>query len=282
MAPDEIEIEDATEPLEPLVIRIEIDPKKDETLFNRFQDIPPEKIQEHALSWLRIGEMVSTLIVAQTSDTAIESYFKPILGKMDELKDTIDKMKGDFTKSQSLGRIGEEILKGQFRGYFARDGDTFEIVSDEGHKADIHATMQVKRSDGGSDAIPILIEAKLYSYPVPTDEVDKFWNDLSGHPEFQAGMFISLTSDIARVPGPIQVEVHNEKLGIFVVNKGTDQILHIVAWALLREMLRVQFAKNLTTMGFKKFDMERIANLVKDRLEEIRKQLDKISGIERR
>jgi len=269
------------EDFSPIELNITIDPDSDETLYKRLIEISGDKRIDSVLSWIRIGEIASNLIVAQTSDKAIESYFKPVLGKMEELQNTIDTMKGDFTKSQSIGRIGEEILKNQFNNYFSTRGDIFEIVSDEPHQADIHASIQVERGDEGNESIPVLIEAKLYSYSVPDDEVEKFWEDLSRKTEFKAGLFVSLTSDIVGKKGPINIEVSNNKLAIFIANKGTDQLLHVVAWALLREMLKIQIQKNIDIRAFKKIDMEKLGNIIKDRMEDIRKQLDKIEDIEK-
>jgi len=277
---DKMDIEEE-QPEEPIILTIKIDPIKDEILYNRLCEIPHDKRIEHVLSWLRIGEITSNLIVAQTSETAIASYFSPIILEMKKLEDTIDAMKGDFSKSQALGEIGQEILKGQFQNYFSHQGDSFEIVADSPHQADIHAAIQVPRKDGGFDSLPILIEAKLYNAAVPGDEVEKFWDDLNREAHFKAGIFVSLGSDIAGKKGPINIDVSNGRLALFIANHGTDQMLHIVAWALLREMLRVQIQQNIETKAFKKFDIERFSGIIKQRMEEIEQQLEKVEDIEK-
>ena len=201
------------------------------------------RLNEQIQNYLRLGHSVHLAATFQTSQESLRSLMSPLDQRIDTLTDTVNTLLKGAQGSSTKGEIGEQIVIGHLSSaYTGTKGDQFRSKGDEGHSMDIEATMMIETSSGVTEPIPALIEAKLYETTVGQQEVDKFWKDLEGnHHKF--GLFVSLNNSIANQPQCITLEVRNGKYGILVYNESQNQMRHLVAYAMMREIAR------LTLMG---------------------------------
>ena len=101
------------------------------------------------------------------------------------------------------------------------------------------------------------ISAKFYDNPVPSSEVQKFWEDLSEN-KHNFGLFVSLNSPISNQQNCIHIESRGGKIGIFVYSENQDQMRHIVAYGMMREFARLNCSGQEITSAYS----EVIVNLI--------------------
>src|SRR5262245_47221088 len=101
------------------------------------QTIPPDKLAEVVENSLAAGNLVLSLLQASTGEESMQRFFRPVVDRMDDLKNTIDGLLRATQKSQRLGELGEDLVVEQLTRAFP--SDDFQIVSQEGGQADIHA-----------------------------------------------------------------------------------------------------------------------------------------------
>jgi hypothetical protein len=197
------------------------------------QGVPPDKLPPIVENTLAAGHLALSLLQASTGEESMHRFFRPVLEPMAGLKDTIDGILRCTQKSQRLGELGEDIVAEQLKSAFP--ADDFEIVSQEGHQADIHANFVV----GSGQAMKALVEVKLHSADVPTKEVEKFRKDLK-KTGFRFGVMVSLTSRLAGIAGPLHLEETPEYLAVFVPNAGLDGHRLLSAVAMLKAIIMYQ------------------------------------------
>ena len=93
----------------------------------------PQKIENALLA----GNFILELVQASSGEEQMKKFFSPVLTKMDDLNLMISTLLGNAPKSQKLGELGELIVEKQLSNAFPTD--SFEILSQEGHQADLHA-----------------------------------------------------------------------------------------------------------------------------------------------
>jgi hypothetical protein len=163
----------------------------------------------------------------------------PIDERVSTLSEIVDRLvHGTFTSS-TKGSIGEQIVIGHLSSAFTgTKGDQFRGKAGEGHSGDIAATMMIEKSPGVVEPVPAMIEAKLYEATMPSKEVDKFWDDLKEN-DYKFGLFISLNLPIPKQQECIRIESRGGKYGILVYNEHQDQMRHLVAYAMMRELAKL-------------------------------------------
>jgi hypothetical protein len=194
------------------------------------QGVPPDNLSPIVENTLAAGHLALSLLQASTGEESMKRFFRPVLEPMDHLKETIEGILRCTQKSQRLGELGEDIVAEQLRSAFA--ADDFQIVSQEGHQADIHANFLV----GSRQATKALIEVKMHGDDVPSKEVEKFRKDLkkSG---LKFGLMVSLTSRLTGIAGPLHLEETPDYLAIFVPNAGLDGHRLLSATAMLKAVV---------------------------------------------
>ena len=197
------------------------------------------KLDSHLKNLLRLGHSVYLAATFQTSADSLDSLMKPLDSRMVQLEGMVDRLLTGVQGSSTKGEIGEQIVKGHLQTAFSgTKGDQFESIADENRTMDIRASMMLESSSGTPVAVNALIESKLYEQTVKQKEVDKFWRDLMGSSE-QFGLFVSLNKSIANQSDCVKVEVRSGKYAIIVYNENQNQMRHLVAYALLREIAKL-------------------------------------------
>ena len=161
--------------------------------------IPETELGREVENTLRAGHMVLTMVQAASGEEAMKRFFRPVTESMGELKDTLSTLLTATKKSQKLGELGEEIVNNQLRTAFPMD--SFSVVSDTGHQADIHGEFTLT----DKEVRTAIIEVKLYTGDVPSKELEKFRKDLKSTGT-RYGLMVSLTSRLTGVSGPLCVE----------------------------------------------------------------------------
>jgi hypothetical protein len=180
------------------------------------QAVPPEGLTFAVENTLAAGHVVMELLQASTGEESMSRFFRPVVARMDVLQNSIDAMLKTTQKSVQQGALGENIACQQLRRAFPLD--EFDIVSDQGHQADIHALFKFVEGQPQK----ALIEVKLYTGDVPGSEVEKFRRDLS-ETGVRYGLMISMTSGIAGIAGhPLHWDVFGNHLAIFAPRVGMD------------------------------------------------------------
>jgi hypothetical protein len=194
-----------------------------------------DDVPQAIYSLLNLGRVVQIAGSFAPSNVAINSLFSKLDDRLDSFGATLSAFQGKANQSGSIGTMAEEIVLNQFTTQFTKEGDTFSVESTSSQNMDVEATLQLD-TPTGPHAEGVRIEVKQYSKAVSSAEVEKFWRDHRQRPTKYA-MFVSMTSSITGKEN-IAVEVREGKLAIFVANEHHDQRRHIVAWELLRHIVR--------------------------------------------
>lgn len=197
------------------------------------------RLNEHICNLLRLGHNVHLAATFSTNQESLKSLMTPIDERVSTLSEIVDRLvHGTFTSS-TKGSIGEQIVIGHLSSAFTgTKGDQFRGKAGEGHSGDIAATMMIEKSPGVVEPVPAMIEAKLYEATMPSKEVDKFWEDLKEN-DYKFGLFVSLNLPIPKQQECIRIESRGGKYGILVYNEHQDQMRHLVAYAMMRELAKL-------------------------------------------
>ena len=195
--------------------------------------------QEHPEEVLRslvnLGRTVQLAATFSTSQEVLSGLFSTLDNRIDRLVDTMEEFQGKTKNASVIGTMGEDIAANQFRTRFHGSGDSFEVISNEGHEMDITGSMNIS-SDVGPHLEEIRLEIKQYTKAVPSGEVQKFWDDLEeGAANY--GMMVSMKTPITGKPH-FSLESRGGKLALFIANEDHQQERHLVAWELLRHIVK--------------------------------------------
>jgi len=157
----------------------------------------------------KLGELKSQITILDKIKDHIPGTLKSalgeLIGKLENAANTFSELSYRFRGTKEKGIIGEEAVYNILIEYFKEDN--FENVSTQKNYSDIKASSQ--------DMVDILIEVKNYETPVPSSQVQKFWNDLESQ-GMNIGCFISLNSPIQGDIGNYKILTKENKLGIFI------------------------------------------------------------------
>ena len=219
------------------VFEVELDDIEDIELIEDIERAQADgRLNDHLRNLLRLGHSVHLAATFQTSQESMQTLLSPLDSRIQSLNNLVENLTGSFIGSSTKGGIGEQIVIGHLSTAFTGSkGDQFTPIADEGHTGDIAASMAIETSAGVSEYIPAMIEVKLYDKAVGSDEVDKFWDDLKEN-NYKYGLFVSLTSGIANQDQCIAIESRGGKYGILVYSDNLEQLRHIVAYAMMREL----------------------------------------------
>jgi len=257
-----------------------LDPDTDQELIEALEAADEKgRLEQQILNYLRLGHSVHLAATFQTSQDSMKTLMSPLDDRIQSLEDLIDGFKGSFIGSSTSGSIGEVVVRDHLRAGFQSKGDKFEIISGQGHTGDISGTMAIEQSPGNVSAVPAMIEAKFYSNPVSQAEVDKFWDDLKEN-KFEFGMFVSLDQPISNQNQCIHVEVRDGCYGVLVYNEGYEQLRHLVAWAMLREIARLALSGKHVSPAVNE-SMQGLVENLDSHLKLMRNALSTIGNIER-
>jgi len=197
------------------------------------------RLNKHIRNLLRLGHNVHLAATFSTNQDSLQTLFSPFDSRVNVLEGIVNRLITGTDGSSNKGSIGEQIVIGHLSSAFTgTKGDQFRNKASEGHSGDIAATMMIEKSPGVVEPIPAMIEAKLYEGNMGHDQVDKFWDDLKGN-DYKFGLFISLNLPIPKQQDCIHVESRGGKYGILVYNEHQDQMRHLVAYALMRELAKL-------------------------------------------
>lgn len=128
--------------------------------------------------------------------------------------------------SYQIGQDGEEYVLAMLREHLHKS-----IPCRINHIGKISKSGDIQVEALGMN---IVVEVKNYKYPVSYDEVEKFVRDMQNK-DSNAGVFISLTSPISKIPGPFNVRRENingsMKTLVFVTSDSADLIIAAVQMA---------------------------------------------------
>lgn len=119
----------------------------------------------------------------------------------------------DVATSCRLGQAGEQAVIDTLL-------PLFELDFKSSHSGDMIAKRNSKS---------VLVEVKNYTSLVPYKEVEKFYRDLECNTVTQAGLFISLKSQITKINKSIHFTKHNHQYIVFLVNPSKDTILSMIS-----------------------------------------------------
>jgi len=179
---------------------------------------------------LAVGYQALTFIQASASEESMQRMFRPVVDDMEKLRGLLERMVEGTQKSQRLGDIGERTVASQLQAAFP--SDRFEIISDEGHQADVRATFDL--GDGVERSA--LVEVKLYTNDVNKGELEKFRYDLRAQRQ-RYGLMVSLTSRLAGMSGPFVVETDADYVAVFVPSAGLDGVRLYWAAAFVKALM---------------------------------------------
>lgn len=257
-----------------------LDPDTDQELVEALEAADEKgRLEQQILNYLRLGHSVHLAATFQTSQDSMKTLMRPLDDRILSLENLIDGFKGSFIGSSTSGSIGEVVVRDHLRAGFQSKGDKFEIISGQGHTGDISGTMAIEQSPGNVTAVPAMIEAKFYSNTVGQAEVDKFWDDLKEN-KFKFGMFVSLDKPISNQDQCIHVEVRDGCYGVLVYNDGYEQLRHLVAWAMLREIARLSLSGKHVSPAVNE-SMQGLVENLDSHLKQMRDALSTIGNIER-
>lgn len=150
-----------------------------------------------------------------------------------QLTHIVNKLTGDSNTSSIKGSMGENFIENVLKTGF--QDDTVEVTASKGHESDIHLI---------SNTFPkMLIESKLYSGPVGSNEVKKFYDDLDST-GINYGLFVSLSSSIVK-HRRLEYKFIKGKHVVFIPNSGFDNMNIIYGILFLREISQ-QHNKNIS------------------------------------
>ena len=192
--------------------------------------------------------------VLKSSQFTIDSnsLFRPLTNDLNHIKDTIDDLKeevieetsstkeqcvnlnnailkltGNISTSSLKGKIGENFVENTLTNHFP--DDTVKQTAMTGHESDFHLI--------SSEYPNILVESKIYTNVVNSNEIEKFFKDLETT-GIDYGVFISLTSGIIK-HRRFDYEFSRGKHVIFIPNAGFDGHNLIYAILFLRELSKI-------------------------------------------
>jgi len=257
-----------------------LDPETDQELIEALEAADEKgRLEQQILNYLRLGHSVHLAATFQTSQDSMKTLMSPLDDRIQSLEELIGGFKGSFIGSSTSGSIGEVVVRDHLRAGFQSRGDKFEIISGQGHTGDISGTMAIEQSPGNVSAVPAMIEAKFYSNTVGQAEVDKFWDDLKEN-KFEFGMFVSLNKPISNQDQCIHVEVRDGCYGVLVYNEGYEQLRHLVAWAMLREIAKLALSGKHVSPAVNE-SMQGLVENLDSHLKLMRNALSTIGNIER-
>ena len=252
----------------PWSIEFTLDSEKDATLIEFLEDSHDQNQQ--IVNLLNLGRAVQLAATFSTSDDSLRQLLKPLDDRIISLNESIEEFQGKSKVGTIIGTMGEEIAKNQFTERFAPLGDSFEINSTTGHVTDIHGKIRVV-DDTSEQLVSVYIEAKEYTKPVTTNEVNKFWEDMEqGAPKY--GMLISFKQKITGKTDAIEIDRRGDKLVIFIANDTHSDLRHIVAWELLRYIVQSDLQKGFVGGG--------VSRQMETMLTDLNQELEKLSTIE--
>ena len=157
--------------------------------------------------------------------SSLSSRFN-IVEHVDEL---LMQLSGNIKSSAVKGKIGENFIENTLTNNFP-DDDVI-VKAREGHESDIHfigtdtyaTTLNTNHEENKNkifERLKILIESKLYSVPVNSRQIEKFYADLD-RTGMNFGIFISLTSGISNRKR-LEYENYNGKHILFLPNAGFE------------------------------------------------------------
>jgi hypothetical protein len=156
-------------------------------------------------------------------DTKLDEIRNDIDGyqsKVNILDTNLNILVGNVRNASFKGVIGENFLEHMLKNYFPND--IVDIKTHVGHETDIHFTYNNYIND------TILIESKLYSRPVTTQQLDKFYYDVE-RSGCKYALFVSLSSPIV---GISKLKYKHDKGVHIIFIPNCDFNYEIVAYAL--------------------------------------------------
>ena len=223
-----------------------LDTERDASLIE-FLDNSKDK-NKQIVNLLNLGRSVQLAATFSTSDDSLRELLKPLDDRIDSITQTMLEFQGKSKNAGVIGTQGEKIAKNQFDERFNVHGDCFEIDSSTGHQGDIHGEMKVTMDSGEIAMVPILIEAKEYSKPPGTEQIEKFWDDMEERKE-NYGMFISFKQSIATKKSQIDIEVRGTNVVFFISNDTHGDHRHLVAWEMLRMIIKTDLETGMVGKG---------------------------------
>ena len=226
--------------------------------------IPAENLKLEVERTLAVGNQMLTFMQAASGQETMERMFGPVLEKMSGLNAKIDDLLGAAKgKSQTKGVLGESVVLNQLKAAFPLD--TFELTTTTAEQADIRAKLQLPNGVERE----LRVEVKLYTNTVTTDQVEKFQRDMATT-KAKYGLFVSLTSDIAKMSGPFVIDQRAEYTAIYMPSAGVD------GWGLIRglTMIRAVMAAQEQSGARLVFDASRLEKA----WNRIREQVSKFEG----
>ncbi|MBM4366470.1 MAG: hypothetical protein FJ102_09655 [Deltaproteobacteria bacterium] len=198
-------------------------------LIDWLEALPAARRAEIAEQALAVGHQVLTYAQASATEEAAARFFRPVIDGMTTLNTNLETLMRYSEKSQRIGEIGEAIVAQQLQS--AMPTDRFNLVSNEGHRADVDAWFNL--GDGAETRA--IVEVKLYTGPVPTTEIEKFRNDLRTQ-GVRYGLMVSLASRLTGFGGQFEIEANEHYLAVLVPEAGRDGVR--LAWgaALLKAL----------------------------------------------
>uniref|UniRef100_A0A6C0IYM0 Restriction endonuclease type IV Mrr domain-containing protein n=1 Tax=viral metagenome TaxID=1070528 RepID=A0A6C0IYM0_9ZZZZ len=173
----------------------------------------------------------------ETINTCVENslsrYTDESKQQYKQLTNIVNKLTGDANTSSIKGCIGENFLEKVLKIGF--QDDSIEVTASKGHESDIHLI--------SSHFPKMLIESKLYSSPVNSTEIKKFYNDLDST-GINYGLFVSLSSSIIG-HRRLEYKCIKGKHVVFIPNCGFENMNIIYGILFLREISQ-QNNKNIS------------------------------------
>ena len=218
---------------------------QDEDLIDYLDQVDDPSRAIHSL--VNLGRVVQVAGSFSTSGSVLEGLFSKLDQRLDSFNQTMEAFQGKSKSSTAIGTMGEKISLHHFESQFTTYGDSFEIESSTGQNMDIEAKMQIDVPTGPPQQEDIRLEIKEYTKDIDAKQLSKFWRDLRQRPSKYA-MFVSMKSKISGKDN-IAIEVQDGKLAIFVSNENHDQKRHLIAWELLRHIVKADFVSNSAPAG---------------------------------
>jgi len=234
-----------------------LDAETDQQLID-FLEQPGDK-NERIVNLLNLGRAVFLMANFSTSGEALKELLRPLDERIASLSNTIEEFQGKSKGASVTGTMGEDIARNQFSERFNVMGDAFEIDSNTSHQGDILGEMKIE-TDTGIEMVPVLIEAKEYKAPPGSGQINKFWNDMEENKQ-KYGMMISFKQPIATKKDAIDIETRGGKVVFFVSNDSHDDRRHIVAWEMLRMIIKTDLVTGMIGKGVSRQVETMIQNL---------------------
>eukprot|EP00929_Paragymnodinium_shiwhaense_P071445 TRINITY_DN36316_c0_g1_i1.p1 TRINITY_DN36316_c0_g1~~TRINITY_DN36316_c0_g1_i1.p1 ORF type:complete len:574 (-),score=99.91 TRINITY_DN36316_c0_g1_i1:286-2007(-) len=211
-----------------------INEKDDKAFFTALEQLPDAARGEVLLKWARLGREVLQFARVSPGQEAVTHYLAAFRQQKDELTKALEEHRSMFSRRSvgTEGSLAEDFVVHKLAEVFGPDGDRFRKWSDVGHRADAIGEIGC----GDKPGRQVLIEVKQYTGKVQKPELDKFRRDMKENHEFQAGMFVSLSSPISGKRA-CEVDIEDGRPVVYLSQQSAGQCLFVVAWALLRELL---------------------------------------------